>query len=250
MKILSLFFLFSLSQSLFSKEERIIANVQKNDPESRSNPSEYCLLGENKKYRGYSYRISGKNIYLKENQTLKTDVAYIFEGKWQQDLTQHIQEISDYCEPEEVREQIRSDWLAEENRMRDGQIISWSRGVTTRERLKEMYFFEISKYKELDAFRCKASSKKIEIEIKSIPEFKGMKIRMVSHYEGGRGKPQPKFLNQKIKLKTHNTKIEVPKSIQESGEGRKNSFRLENITFQGEGKDYNFNYDLSVHKCK
>lgn len=246
-KLVLLIFLFPTL--VFTQTEKIISTVQKNSPNSRKNPSVYCLVDEKKKFTGYPYRINGKNVYLLEIQNLETNVAYILEGNWKKDLTTHIKEVGS-CEPEEVIEQIRSDWLAEENRKKGMDFISWGVGETTRERLKELSYFEVSKVQKLDAFTCKNKKGNIEISIKSIPELKGIKLIMVSHYEGGRGKPQPKYLNKKISLKKNSTTVQVAKSLSDEDRGKKISFRLQTVSFQGAGKDFQFNYDISAASCR
>jgi len=246
--LFSIFAFFLYTEVLLSQEVKLIANVYENKPNSRSRPSEYCI--ENKKYRGYAYRINGKNIFLPDKQTLKTNTVYLFEGSWKKDLTLHIQEIGN-CEPEIIREQIRSDWLAEENYSKEGRILSWSTGVTTIERLKELSFFEVKRYKKVDVVQCKNKSQNLEIEIKpNLAELKGIKLQLISHYEGGRGKPKAKFLNQQIRLKNKNKILEIPKLIQEEPGKKFSSFRLETVNILYESKNLYFYWNLSVYDCK
>jgi hypothetical protein len=241
------FFLFLfLSSYLFAKEEVIMSTLKKNSPDSRTSPSVYCLIEEKKKYQGFSYRISGKNLFFDEEPKIDANQTYILTGTWKKDLTERIKELGT-CEQEEVREQIRSDWLAEENR-ESGRLefISWGVGETTRKRLQELSYFHVTKIKKLDAIKCKMKPKVVQLEILPIPEWKGVQIMMVSHYEGGRGKPQPKYLNQKVRLKKQKILLDIPKTIKETGR----DFQLQNIILSGERKNVSINVDINMALCK
>ncbi|MCC5814494.1 MAG: hypothetical protein JJT78_07045 [Leptospira sp.] len=231
-----------------AKDATVIASIQKNTPESRNAPSIYCLVDENKKYEGFSHRMNGKNLYFDITPTIDTNAIYMIQGVWEKDLTKKIKSIGT-CQDEPVMEQIRSDWLAEENSDGDFGIISWSAGGTTRERLQELKFFRVGKLQKVKNFHCRRKAGNLVIVISREKYLEGIPLELISHYESTNGKPSPTFNKYKVSLKKKSNELKIPISLQEGGKGGSRS-TLEGITISGEKGNFIVNVKIDPRDCK
>ncbi len=213
-----------LGSKIFSNEIIILSNIQENNG-TVGNPSEYCILETGKKYRGFHYRIFGKNLFLENSVQLKANKIYLIKGYWKKDLTKQLKEIGT-CNPKEVENlQIRSDWLPEENYFQK-KILSWKSGQTTWERLKELEYFHAKHIEEYNSFECHLKNEKAIFSLELDKSFKNLKIKVISHYESTRGKPKPKYFSKKVRLQRKN-ELEFPLKFIDKGR-----YNLQEISLQ------------------
>lgn len=228
--------------TLAANEVIIISNIDENNG-TTGKPNQYCVIDSGKKYSGFSYRIFGKNILVDHSFKIKPKKLYLLKGQWEKDLTKHIKEIGS-CDPKEIEfQQIRSDWLPEENYFQ-GKIISWKLGHTKWARLQELSFFHATKVAEFTSIQCHIKKKKFFFEF-PIDSFKSIKAKVISHYESREGKPKPKYLT-KGKRFSEKVKLEFPLFLSEG----KLSYRLQEVSIQSEGKNFLININYPIFNCK
>jgi hypothetical protein len=232
---------------LKADESVLVTSVQKNSPDSRKAPSIYCLVDEKKKYEGFSYRMNGKNLYFDSILSLNVNDIFKIQGTWKKDLTTKIKEIG-ACEEELTMEQLRSDWFAEENGDSEFGTISWSVGGTNRNRLKELSYFHVAKIEKFDVFQCSYKDKFLRLNIRKLKELDGVPLSLISHYEGGRGKPMPTYKKQEIKLKKNENYFHIPLSVKD--ESREVDSLLHGVKIEGKKANFSINVEVNLESCK
>lgn len=205
------------------KDTTIIATLTKNSQFSIFSPSHYCLSDEAMLYKGFDYRIGGTNVFYSgenikdfENSTIKLT------GIYKKDLTQKITK-SEKCNPLDYAPmmQLRSDWTSPEC----GNKV----GVSTKEKLKSLEYFEINTIEKTNFFEVKKEkSGKYYITINNILNSDIENLEIVFHYESLHGKPSPDYKNEIVKLlkKNKTKKIEFKLFTTKEKEYKLNSIEI------------------------
>ncbi|MCB1157709.1 MAG: hypothetical protein KDK45_09415, partial [Leptospiraceae bacterium] len=217
--------------------------------------SEYCLIPENNLYEGFSHRIGNVNLLAAKNVQLKDleEGIVLLEGFATKDLTKAIKKKGK-CDPSTFNQQfgmqqIRMDWMPVENRKDDFGLVSWIPGLTNREALRSLSYLEVLKIRKANFFSLKKEEKHIKVTFTNILEQELPSVKLNLHYEGGRGKPSPRFKTKKIPtLKPGKSyTFTVPKSIEEGlEERRKDRFFLETIELHEQVGQITFMIELSI----
>lgn len=176
-----------------------IGPVFENKPNSFY-PSEYFIQEEGIVYQGYSHRVGGINLLFVNNSPKNVDGTVILEGYLRKDLTLHLKKLKEASEEDfGAREhriiQIKTDWLPPENFNQKKELISSIPGITTRERLKNLKYYEVHNFKTVNIFSTEkqAGGKQIKLNIQNPLDINLPQTYLQIRYEGGGGRPSPKF---------------------------------------------------------
>jgi hypothetical protein len=167
-------------------------------------PSEYFILEEETIYQGYTHRAGGVNLLFIKPPPSNLEGSVILEGYLKKDLTQNLRKIKkakldDFGSREHKMMRIRSDWLPPENIAGNGDILSWVPGVTTRERLQSLKYYEVHSLKMIDILEIeKKENSQIKITITNPLSVQLPPTTLAVRYEGGRGKPSSKYLHFEV----------------------------------------------------
>lgn len=163
-------------------------------------PSEYFIQEEGMVYQGYSHRVGGINLLFVNNSPKSINETVILEGYLRKDLTLHLKKMKEIAEEDfGAREhriiQIKTEWLPPENFNQKKELISSIPGVTTRERLKNLKYYEVHNFKTINIFSTEkqAGGKQIKLNIQNPLDINLPQTYLQIRYEGGEGRPSPKF---------------------------------------------------------
>jgi hypothetical protein len=189
----------------------IIGSIIKNSSGSISAPSEYCVVPDDYfsgqvqplegdqnhdpsqkeeafLYKGFDYRINKTNLILPEKtdaEAIQKAPIVMLTGTHVKDLTTVIQKIRP-CNPNEYPvPQMRMDWASNE--------CGAHPGITTLKRLKSLSYFLADEATISTAIQVKEQNGTIAVEITNPFDFSLPCMTFAVHFEGGGGKPQPRF---------------------------------------------------------
>lgn len=204
-----------------------IGVLRQNVPKGLLNPSEY-VLEDGYLYKGCDYRINGINIVDKTKKDLdkwagKPVVIYY---RQKTDLNQIL--VKDEKAPEDYGKeesmmQMRSDWVSPETGFQIGR--------TTKEKLKGISYYEVYDIVPYTGFKIKSDDTMTHLTIVNDFDVPMTDIKVTGHYEGGSGKPMPKYvpnsfkgLNPKAELS-----LSLKKYIPNSDKNKLRGFGLESL---------------------
>lgn len=166
-----------------------------NRPKSLKNPSEY-VLEDGYLYKGADYRINGINILNMSKKDLsdfggKPVVIYYRLKKDLNNILKKQDKAPEDYGKEESMMQMRSDWVSPET--------GFNIGRSTKEKLKKINYYEVYDIVPYSGVNISKADKSVNIEIRNDFDVTMTEIKVTGHYEGGRGKPVPKYISEKYK---------------------------------------------------
>lgn len=207
-----------------------IGSLHKNQPLGIANPSEYCLE-DGHIWQGAEYRLDRDNIFGVDIDEALAGETVIVYGTAKKSLDSMVQKRGP-CPPDygarESAQQIRSDWTSPE--------CGFSIGRSTHAKLQELLYIEARAVFALEFIKrtgSDADAGTIEVEVHNPLATPLLDAEIVSHYEGGRGKPQPRYERQKITLQPGERKRVSVVRIIESDGGKGRRFRLHDVGLKG-----------------
>ncbi len=191
-----------------------VGSLRRNAPLGIDNPSEFCLE-DGFLWRGAAFRLDGENIFgvdIDEALAGKTVIVY---GESRPSLDSMLERAGKCPEGygnEESSQQLRSDWTSEE--------CGFNIGRSTHARLREISYLDARGVFAVEMIKHKTDDgttpDMMTVEVHNPFGVALTDAEVVSHYEGGRGKPRPRYDRQKVTLQPGERKqIRVTLSIPE-----------------------------------
>jgi hypothetical protein len=228
--------LISKEQVSFENEDKLLIGNIISNQKFGFHPLIYCLEDEKSTYRGFTYRVKDLNLKLPESLTIpkkSNKEVFIILGKVKPNIYQNITKIGE-CDLDnfggDLRfQQIRLDWLPTENRENTGMPINSIPGVTSKKRLEELSFFEVKSIHKAKILTFKKQKDDLLIKIKNPLSLTLKNVKLIAHYEGGRGKPMPHYKIIQISDISHKQIIRktLPLSISDSEKRFYNLFEIQ-----------------------
>lgn len=164
--------------------------LSKNAMHSQTSPSAYCLE-DGKLYRGADARVGDLNLFIDRDVSSLAGKPVLARGSREPSLLDAVKEVGP-CPNERPEEhaQMRSDWVSPEGGFR-----------TKRDRLRDQPFLRATEVVAIDlGSMLDGSGERVIVELKN-PFDRAMDgLRAVAHYEGGPGKPMPRYEPVKLSL--------------------------------------------------
>jgi hypothetical protein len=196
---------------------------------SQTSPSAYCLEDDTL-YRGADARVGDLNLFIDRDVSSFAAKPVLVRGSREPSLLSALREVGP-CPAERPEEhaQMRSDWVSPEGGFR-----------TTRDRLRDRPFLRGTEIVALDlGSMLDGSGERVIVELKN-PFDRAMDgLRAVAHYEGGPGKPMPRYEPVKLSLPPGGSqrldlaaRVEAGPAGQDSGEPR-GMYALTSVDLEG-----------------
>ncbi len=180
---------------------RRILSVQRNSPGYMSAISEYCVLGADDRtgvyYDGPPYRVGGVNLRLAagvSREALEKSPALLVTAVLKPDLASVLTRTGRPCS-------------------RDGVIYAQARGdmgtpecgqglpcFISLEKLATFSYWEVTEVRDFEGFTVTPTADRaaLNVRIRNVFSTAQPAMEFVAHYEGGPGKPMPRFLKHAI----------------------------------------------------
>ena len=168
-----------------------VGRLVANQPLGLSNPSEY-VLEDGRLYRGLPWRANGVNLRIGPGSLPPAGSLVLYRYTAQPSLADILVDVGQAPEGYGAREsmqQLRSDWMAPET--------GFSVGRSTRAVMKRTAWHDVSWIQPFDAIRVERG-KDIRITLSNPTDTVMSGIEIAAHYEGGRGKPWPRYERKTI----------------------------------------------------
>lgn len=231
-----------LSQTL--PKEQGLGVLTKNQPLGLANPSEYALEDGNL-WQGAAYRIEGINLVYegKENISPWAGKLVFFQYSLEPDLNSILTLKGPTPQgygQEESMMQLRSDWMSEETGFTVGQ--------STKDKLKTIPWYKVSQMEEVTGFSVKQKEKSHELNYMNPFQESLDEVNIKIHYEGGGGKPSPRYVHQSLGSLMAGEKgtLEFPDTIQEENEDKALSrpYHFNSVYFELVQGDKTFSFEI------
>jgi hypothetical protein len=188
-----------------------IGVLTRNEPKSDTQPSEYCL-DDGYIWRGAAHRMGGVNIMGLERElgAVKAGAVVAIHGAREPSLDAAITR-GDPC-PDDYHSpgmQLRSDWIASEGGHR-----------STHAKLAQIAFIRATRHQVLSMHEAVSEADgAVRFRIRNPLDAPLDGVDAKLHYEGGPGKPMPRFIDQPLSLAAGaSVEIEAPRYIDADGD--------------------------------
>ena len=204
-----------------------------NRPLGMSNPSEYCLE-DGHLWQGSKFRLDDENLFGVVIDPALVGKTVIIYGTSKPSLDSMLVKGA-ACPPgygdQESAMQMRSDWTSPE--------CGFTIGRSTHEKLRALSYLDAQAVFPVTFIESATSaddgSFTVTVSNPLAAPIEGAEV--VSHYEGGRGKPQPRYERQAITLQPGESKqVTVPRQLERElvdGQPRGRVFRLYDVALVG-----------------
>jgi hypothetical protein len=217
----------------------MVGNLMRNEKMSMTYPSQYCV-DQAKLYKGAPFRLGKVNVFTnslpggRDKVDALAGKTVLLAGKLSKPLFAALSEVGpcDSTFGSEYKDlQMRSDWVSPEGGF-----------LATRERLDKLSYWQASTIRRVTLSRIEHDGKGGSPVIVTLlnPFDKPMStLEAKAHYEGGTGKPMPKFVpielalppgaKQRLKLAK-----QIPGGASDRTKGpRKGAYHLDSIDISG-----------------
>jgi len=179
---------------------RLVVSLQRNSPGHMSAISEYCILGEDGRtgvfHEGLPYRLGGVNVRpgAKVAGELEKAPALLVTAVLRPDMSSVLTRTDRPCSRDGViMAQARGDWGTPEC----GQGLPC---FTSLAALAKFSYWELLEARNFEGLSVTpgADGASLEVRFKNVFGVAQEAQELVAHYEGGPGKPMPRFLKHPV----------------------------------------------------
>jgi hypothetical protein len=208
----------------------LVGRLVVNAPRSLTRPSAYCL-DDGRHYRGAPVRVAGINVFAQGSVTDLAGKVVLVRGSRQPSLLAALTDEGPCPADDEPLEtpQMRSDWVSPEGGFK-----------STRAKLGALPAFRATSVTPVDlGAQIGSDGDRVVVELKNPFAVAMSSLRLRAHYEGGPGKPMPRFepidlvlapgASRRIELKAH---VEAGPTGRTEGEPR-GTYHLASVDIDG-----------------
>lgn len=202
------------SRGLSTALPALVGTLTKNVPYSIVRPSEYCL-DDGYIYRGAPGRIGDLNVFVERAVDELVGKVVLARGKKNPSLLSALDKgdrcPDDYGKSPAEMPQMRSDWVSPEGSFRP-----------TRDRLRSLPCFEATELIAIDMGReTSVTEEAVTVTLHNPFDAPLDGVKAQAHYEGGPGKPMPRFEPITLKLPAGGTQeLSLPPRVEAGPAGR------------------------------